>query len=192
MTLPMRIGLNIWPLLKNSMTSQNSLIAKLLVQTAQNIIFKNFTKKPLVNNIINASIKLSHFPSHWKISSVVPILKKDKDKTEPISYRPISLLQTMNKITERVILRRLNDYENKEKHIANHQFGFKKNHSTVQQIVRIVNDVSINFNKNLVTVMLLLDIEKAFDKVWIDGLIYKMIYYNYPPTLIKYISSYLK
>jgi len=104
----------------------------------QNIIFKNFTKKPLVqlNNIINASIKLSHFPSHWKTSSVIPILKKGKDKTEPISYRPISLLQTMSKITERVILRRLNDHETKEKHIANHQFGFRKNHSTVQQIVR--------------------------------------------------------
>jgi len=68
----------------------------------------------------------------------------------------------------------------------------EKNHSTIQQIVRIVNDVSNNFNKNLVTVILLLDIEKAFDKVWIDGLIYKMIYYNYLPTLIKYISSYLR
>jgi len=32
--------------------------------------------------------------------------------------------------------------------------------------------------------MPLLDIEKAFDKGWIDGLIYKMIYYNYSPTLI--------
>jgi len=46
----------------------------------QNIIFKNFTKKPLVqfNNIINASIKLSHFPFHWKISSEILILKKQR------------------------------------------------------------------------------------------------------------------
>ena len=40
--------------------------------------------------------------------------------------------------------------------------------------------------------MALLDIEKAFDKVWIDGVIYKMIQYGYPTTLIKFINSYLR
>lgn len=40
--------------------------------------------------------------------------------------------------------------------------------------------------------MLLLDIEKAFDRVWIDGLIYKMIHYKYPNTIIKLINAYLR
>lgn len=71
------------------------------------------------------------------------------------------------------------------------QFGFREKHNTVQQVVRIVNDIRHNFNKNNVTVMILLDIEKAFDRVWLDGLIYKMIKYNYPPYIIKLIHSYL-
>lgn len=108
--------------------------------------------------------------------------------TEPNSYRPISLLSTMSKITERVILKGLIEFKEKEKIIADHQFDFRKKHSTIQQIIRIINDISINFNKNSVTVMLLLDIAKAFDKVWVEGLIYKMIPYNYPPTLIKFIT----
>ena len=40
--------------------------------------------------------------------------------------------------------------------------------------------------------MLLLDIEKAFDRVWIDGLMYKLIKYNYPTVIIKSIHSFLQ
>lgn len=166
------------------------------IDNIQNIILKNLPRKPLVQltNIINATLKLLHFPSHWKTGNITPILKKGKNQIEPSSYRPISLLSTMSKIhiTERVILKRLNDFEEKENITVDHQFGSRKSHSTVQQVVRITNDISTNFNENAVTVMLLLDIEKAFDKVWIDGLIYKMIQYKYPHVLIKFINAYLK
>ncbi|GFW33688.1 putative RNA-directed DNA polymerase from transposon X-element [Trichonephila clavipes] len=36
-----------------------------------------------------------------------------------------------------------------------------------------------------------LDIQKAFDRVWIDGLIYKLITYNFPPAIIHILYSYL-
>lgn len=164
------------------------------IDNIQNIILKNLTKKSIVQlmYIINAAIRMSHFPSHWKTGNIMPIHKVGKCSTEPSSYRPICLLPTLSKLTEKIILKRLNAFEKKERLIIDEQFGFREQHSTVQQLVRIVNDICTNFNLNKVTVMLFLDIEKAFDRVWIDGLIYKMIQYNYPPILIKLIYSYLQ
>lgn len=74
----------------------------------QNIIFKNLGRKPIVQlmYIINATIKLAHFPRHWKTGKIIPILKVGKNSVEPSSYRPISLLSTMSKITEKVIMKR--------------------------------------------------------------------------------------
>lgn len=160
----------------------------------QNVIFKKLTRKALaqLTYIINTSIRLSYFSKHWKTANVIPTYKTGKNKEDPSSYPPISLLSKMSKILEKIVHLRLTSFENKNNIIIDHQFGFRQKHNTVQQLVRIVNDISINFNLNKVTVMLLLDIEKAFDRVWIDGLIYKMIHYKYPSTFIKFISSYLR
>ena len=163
------------------------------IDNIQNIVLKRLTRKAIVQlmYIINASINMQYFTSHWKTGLITPILKPGKKSNDPASYRPISLLNTLSKLTEKIILNRLNAHDSKEKIIIDEQFGFRHNHNTVQQVVRIVNDISVNFNKKKLTTMVLLDIEKAFDKVWIDGLLYKMIQYKYPDVLIKLIHSYL-
>ena len=63
--------------------------------------------------------------------------------------------------------------------------------NTTLQLVKIVNDIRRNYNKNKVTVMVLLDIEKAFNRIRIDGLIYKMISSAYPSIIVRLIYSYL-
>ena len=159
----------------------------------QNILLKNLSKKSIaqLTYIINAIFKYEYFPKYWKRANVIPIPKPGKDKKDPVNYRPISLLPTLSKITEKIILRKLKNYEEKHNLTIDIQFGFRKRHNTVQQVVRIVNDISIHFNKDKVTVLALLDIQKAFDKVWIDGLIYKMIMQKYPKNIIKLIHSYM-
>jgi hypothetical protein len=158
-----------------------------------NKIIKNLSQKAIVQltYIINAAFKLKQFPTPWKQAKIIPIRKPNKDPKQPTSYRPISLLNGLSKLTERIILDRINKIDEKYKITIDEQFGFRPGHNTVQQITRIINDISINFNKNNVTSMTLLDIEKAFDKVWHDGLTYKMIRYKYPDTLTKLVRSFL-
>ncbi|EFA13663.2 putative RNA-directed DNA polymerase from transposon X-element-like Protein [Tribolium castaneum] len=135
--------------------------------------------------------KLNHYPQSFKIAKVVPIFKPGKNAQLPCSYRPISLLSCISKIFEKVIHFRLSKILQKNKTINNCQFGFRPKHNTTQQLARIVNDIQINYNKDKVTTMALLDIKKAFDRVWIDGLIYKRIHYKIPKSLILLIHSYL-
>lgn len=141
--------------------------------------------------ISNLIIKLGYFPQAWKTTIVIPILKTGKTPTHPASYKPISLLSSISKVVEKTILNKIKEHEKQNNIIINEQFGFREKHDTVQQVVRIVNDIRTNYNMNNVTIMLLLDIEKAFDKVWIDGLIYKMLICNYPSAIVRVIQSYL-
>lgn len=176
-----------------------SLIAKLPNNKApgmdglENKILKNLSHKALVQlmYIINSVLKLNHFPKQWKLAIIVPLHKNNKDPSLVTSYRPISLLNSLAKITEKVILELIHKHEGKNRTIINEQFGFRRGHNTTLQVARIVNDIIINFNKSKITSMVLLDIEKAFDKVWIDGLIYKLIKSSLPKCTVALIDNYL-
>ena len=159
----------------------------------QNILLKNLPKKAYVqiNYIFNACLKLCHFPDRWKIANILPFHKTGKDKLFAASYRPISLLRSLAKIFERIIFNRILAFENKHKMLISEQFGFRQKRSRVQQLIRLVNTISTNLNKNKTTAMVLLDLEKAFDTVWHKGLIYKLNELKFPIYLIKLAQKYL-
>jgi hypothetical protein len=88
--------------------------------------------------IYNSSLKLCYFPKEWKHAVVVPIPKPGKDPSNPSNYRPISLLSSISKVFERIILKRLNTFVSTQKVLPNHQFGFRAAHSTSYQLNRVV------------------------------------------------------
>ncbi|RZC40463.1 RVT 1 and/or Exo endo phos domain containing protein [Asbolus verrucosus] len=159
----------------------------------ENKLIKNLPKKAVIqlNYIINSIFKFAYFPATWKKATVIPIPKPNKNLENPTNYRPISLLNTLSKLTEKIILIKLNKFITKFKIIKNQQFGFRSKHNTVHQVARITNDIIENFNKNKTTAMIALDIQKAFDTVWIEGLIHKLTKTSIPTRLIKLIQSYL-
>jgi hypothetical protein len=144
-----------------------------------------------ITKIINHIFILTHFPSNWKNSLIIPILKPNKNKFDPISYRPISLLNTISKIVEKFIAIEINKHLEDNNILIPYQFGFRKNLSAPHQIYRLTEHLSAAKIKKYSTAAIFLDIQKAFDKVWIPGLIHKLINYNFPPYLIKIIESYL-
>lgn len=158
-----------------------------------NFVLKKLTKKYIIQitYIINAVLKLQTFPNTWKNAVVIPVHKKGKNRHDPLNYRPISLLDSLGKLTEKIIHKRLTDHNEQNNTIIDEQFGFRKGHDTNMQIIRITNDIIQNYNKEKVTVMTLLDIQKAFDTVWIEGLIHKMSKFKVPKHLIKLLHSYL-
>jgi hypothetical protein len=158
-----------------------------------NKVIKNLSKKSIVqlHYIINAIIQLQYFPQQWKIATIVPIPKPKKDLKNPNNYRPISLLPGLAKVAEKVINARLNKYDKNLKLTREEQFGFRQGHDTTQQVTRIVNDIIANYNKKKVTSMTLLDIQKTFDRVWIQGLIIKLYKNKIPINMVKLLQSYL-
>jgi hypothetical protein len=135
----------------------------------RNIIIKNFSNKAIVqlHYIINAVVELQYFPQVWKNATVIPIPKAGKT-SDPGNFRPISLLNTLGKLTEKILHKRLTRLDKKLKLTRDEQFGFRPRHDTSQQVVRIGTDMAYNYNKDKVTAMALLDIQKAFDRVWVQ------------------------
>jgi hypothetical protein len=145
----------------------------------------------LLAGIYNACLRIGYFPSAWKIGKIVPIAKAGKAPSSPANYRPITLLPIVGKILEKIILSRLLEFEEDNQILRDQQFGFRARHSTTQQIMRIVETVSLRFNEDKSTAMTLLDIEKAFDSVWHEALLHKIHSYGFPMYLVKTISSFL-
>ncbi|WP_143442516.1 reverse transcriptase domain-containing protein, partial [Klebsiella pneumoniae] len=80
------------------------------------------------------------FPKELKISKVCPIFKKG-DTNEPANYRPVSIVPTLSKVFEYIVFQQLNDYFESKGYFAESQFGFRKNHSTIDAIDAMVQDI---------------------------------------------------
>lgn len=143
-------------------------------------------------NLFNASLALlGHFPEPWKVSFITPLAKQGKDPKLVTSYRPISMLSGIGKLYEKIIKRRLTSTETYRDILPNEQYGFRPGHSTSHQLLRLYSSSRTALNDKLSIGLISLDIEKAFDRVWHEGLIYKLMKANFPSYLIQTIKSYL-
>lgn len=146
----------------------------------------------MLTNIVNAALRLHHFPADWKSAKIIMIRKKREDPAFPQNYRPISLLSSLGKILEKVIHTRLQDQVDERNIIPDHQYGFRRHHSTIHQLHRLTDHITDGFNRKWSTVALSVDVAKAFDRVWHTGLLYKLHERGISPPLIKLIRSYLR
>lgn len=158
------------------------------------IVLKHLTEQIIRDYtiIFNNCLNLNYSPNAWKISKIFPILKKGKPSNHPSSYRPISLAPNISKVFESVINNSIVNFCNENSIIPQNQFGFKHQYSTTHAINKLLSDVNLHLHNKLIVGATLIDLEKAFDSVWLEGLIYILIKKNFPISLIKTISSLLK
>ena len=124
--------------------------------------------------IFNGILRLSHFPSQWKYAKIIMIPKPNKPENLVTSYRPISLLSVISKVFERLFLKRLLPVLEKHHIVPDHQFGFRHKHGTPEQCHRIVETISNALERKQYCSAVFLDVQQAFDKVWHEGLLFKL------------------
>lgn len=142
-----------------------------------------------LTTIMNNSLNHHYFPSCWKEAKVLPVLKKNKNPCKPVSYRPISLTSNLSKIYEMVINNLLVRVCENKKIIPDEQFGFKRQHSTTHAAQKVITDILKGLHFNDYTAAVLIDLEKAFDSVWLAGLIFTLIKSEFDSWIILLVFS---
>ena len=118
--------------------------------------------------MFNRSFCEGIFPSAWKKALVIPVFKRG-DKSNPSNYRPISLLSSVSKVAERIVFDAV--YPLVSPLLSDHQSGFRKRDGTSFQLVRLVRQWSKAVDNGNYVGVIFFDLQKAFDKVWHDGLL---------------------
>lgn len=145
--------------------------------------------KILLAVLYNQAYNIGFFPTEWKTALIIPVLKKSKPTCEPISYRPISMLSCLGKLYERCIKQEIEAECDRLNILPADQFGGK---SVLHPLIKFSTDITMNLNKKTPTIACALDVEKAFDTVWTDGLLYKLNHiYGVSMHVCYLIKSYL-
>ena len=120
---------------------------------------------------------------------MIPIQKKGKSKTE--AYRPISLTSCIVKLLERIINARLKWFLESEQLLAPQQAGFREHHCSEDQTTYLAQEFEDGFQQSKQTMAIWIYLQKAFDKVWRDGLLLKLKKCRIRGNMYKWIKSYM-
>ena len=110
------------------------------------------------------------------------------------NYQSISLLPIFSKIFERVIYNSIFNYFISNKLFTPSQSGFLPVGWCITQLLSIIHEIQTAFDENPVADVrgIFLDISKAFDKVWHEGLLYKLKAYGTEGQLLSLLTNYLE
>ena len=137
--------------------------------------------------IFQNSMTASTFPTQWKRANIVPIPRKN-DKQIVSNYRPVSLPPISSKAFEKLIFNELFKFFEDNNLLSKHQ----SDDSCIYQLLAITHDIFSRFdcNPTLETRSVFLDIFKAFDRVWQDGLLFKLKQNGVSGNLFQLIKSF--
>ena len=146
-------------------------------------------QKPL--DIYNLSWNKGELPQIWKEAKMIPILKKGKNKARAVSYRPISLTSCVCKTMERMVNLRMQWFLETKNVLAPEQAGFRQYRSTEDQTTHLAQAIEDAFQAKKVMLATFIDFQKAFDKVWKDGLLVKLQRSGIHGNMYRWTKSYL-
>lgn len=136
--------------------------------------------------------KTRNFRQHFKIDWGSSCAQKNSKQLVD-NYRLVSLLSVCSKIFEKLLFYSIYEFLDKICLLNSNQFGFLLNDSSVHQLIAITDDIFHAFDANwcLVVCSAFLDLLKMFDRVWHDGLLYKLKHNGKVGSLLCLLESFL-
>ena len=147
----------------------------------------------IISHLANLSFKQGTFPSKFKLALVSPLLKKPGlPKSDLANFRPISNLNTIGKILERLALARLLPHISISPSFGPLQSAYRKYHSTETALLKLTNDIMENIDSGKITILTALDMSAAFDTLDHTTLLHRLQYtFGLSGFVITWIRSYL-
>ena len=143
-----------------------------------------------ITDLCNLSITSGKFSDSYKLAKLKPIYKKSS-LIEASNYMPIFLLRLISKVIEKVIHDQTGVFLNSRNLLYNYQAGFRKNHSTDFCLSFLNDKILKGFNQALITGMILLDSQKAFDTIDHDIVLSKLYAIGFSKHSVNWFRSYL-
>ena len=146
-----------------------------------------------LTRLLEACLKAGHHPRLWKEAVVCVIPKPNRaDYTLAKNFRPISLLECLGKLLEKVVAKLIyRDMTNHEL-VPTTQFGGRNASSTLDAGLTLLHDIQAAHQSGFRTGMLLFDIQGFFDNINHDRLTKIFTDLGFAPELVRWCKSFLK
>ena len=119
-----------------------------------------------LTDIVNLSLQGAAVPAATKRAIVTPLIKKvtlDPDNFK--NYRPVSNLNFVSKVMEKVVAKRLLAHIQQNQLCFRFQSAYRTDHSIQTALLRVHNDISSALHKKCMVVLVLLDLSAVFDTI---------------------------
>ena len=148
--------------------------------------------KPLTQ-LVNLSLSRGVFPDKFKTAIITPLLKKPSlDSSVLKNYRPVSGLNFISKVLERVVAVQIKHHITSNNLDNLHQSAYKTGHSTETALLKIKSDIHANLAQNKPTALILLDLSAAFDTIDHDKLLDRLrSWFGFSNKVFAWFTSYL-
>ena len=141
----------------------------------------------LFNIVLNTGMLL--YVNSWLIGYIIPIYKNKGNAERPENYRPITILSCMGKLQTTIPNTRLIKFLEGNHLLNPNQAGFRKNHSTIDNIFVLHCLAEYYKHKTTKLFCMFVDFQKAFDSVWRAGLWSKLLKYNIEGKVLSVIRN---
>ena len=168
--------------LKNGKASASDSISNEVLKSACNFI------APTLTAFFNKLLDLEYFPDHWATGLIIP-LHKSGELNDPDNYRGITLNSCVSKLFTMLCNDRLVNFCDHNQLIDYSQIGFRKGFRTADHVFTLKTIVNDALDNNKKIYACFVDFKKAYDSVWREGLLFKLLRYGVSKKFVKLLND---